>query len=141
VLFDKIFLPVEHIAFCLSFGGFSVSSAAGGEVCPLDDGLGREENEMEKSSFSLSLIVSPRNQSVVHHVHDGQAPTLARRLHLELAERAWRIGYQYERRQPESQEFRLERLRLLALAPARSGLPGLSMGGRVEFELALRSMS
>jgi hypothetical protein len=66
-------------------------------------------------------------------------------LHLELAERARRIGCRHERRQPEFWELRLERLRLLALAPARRGLPGLARegvdGGRVGFELALRSMA
>jgi hypothetical protein len=105
---------------------------------------------MRTSCFTLLLIVSPRSQSVVHHVHEsmGGVPTPARRLHLELAERARRISCRHERRQPEFRELHFKRLCLLALDPTRSGLlglPGLARegvdGGRVEFELALRSMS
>jgi hypothetical protein len=41
VLLDRIFLHIEHIASCSSPPGLGASSAAGGEACPLEDGLGR----------------------------------------------------------------------------------------------------
>jgi hypothetical protein len=41
VLFESIFLHVEHIASCSSSAGLGVSSEAAGEDCPLDDELGR----------------------------------------------------------------------------------------------------
>jgi hypothetical protein len=41
VLFESIFLHVEHIASCSSSAGLGVSSEAGSEDCALDDELGR----------------------------------------------------------------------------------------------------